>query len=215
MPATEGQPLKPISPEAMAALAESRDWMHAGAGGDPLLRRDGTRAELETRNKRIAGLLQGTSAQPLLDKMDQLRQAMKQASDNYNDAEVQRLMREVNVLDDQFQKLMGQAGMTNAPAAIANTADLKARLGAAEKIMSFTERDAALAIVARDAAKAGDAALARQALGKMTAFPSRDKATLETARALLKNDRRAEAIEIARTITSFTQRDAALKELAQ
>ncbi|HEX7576551.1 MAG TPA: LysM peptidoglycan-binding domain-containing protein, partial [Verrucomicrobiae bacterium] len=93
--------------------------------------------------------------------------------------------------------------------------DLKARLEAASSITSFTEQDKALAAIARDAAKAGEAALAKLALAKMTAFTARDQAALEAARELVKAGRRAEAIEIAKTITSFTQRDAALKELAQ
>ena len=94
-------------------------------------------------------------------------------------------------------------------------ADLKARLDAARGILAFSNRDAALAVVARDAAKAGIIQTVRDALGQMTAFPARDKAALESARELLIAGRRAEAIEIAKTITSFTQRDAALKELAQ
>jgi len=94
-------------------------------------------------------------------------------------------------------------------------ADLKARLDAARGILAFPNRDAALAVVARDAAKAGIIQIVQDALGQMTAFPARDKAALESARGLLIAGRRAEAIEIAKTITSFTQRDAALKELAQ
>ena len=94
-------------------------------------------------------------------------------------------------------------------------ADLKARLDAARGILAFPNRDAALAVVARDAAKAGIIQTVRDALSQMTAFPVRDKAALESARELLIAGRRAEAIEIAKTITSFTQRDAALKELAQ
>ena len=94
-------------------------------------------------------------------------------------------------------------------------ADLKARLEAASSITSFTEQDKALAAIARDAAKAGEAALAKQALAKMTAFTAQDQAALEAARELVKAGRRTDAIDIARSITSFTQRDAALKELAQ
>ena len=94
-------------------------------------------------------------------------------------------------------------------------ADLKARLEAAKDILAFTSRDTALAVVARDAARAGNFQITRDALGQMTAFPARDQAALESARELLIAGHRAEAIEIAKTITSFTQRDAALKELAQ
>jgi hypothetical protein len=94
-------------------------------------------------------------------------------------------------------------------------ADLKARLEAASSITSFTEQDKALAAIVRDAAKAGEAALAKQALAKMTSFTAQDQAALEAARALAKAGHRTDAIDIARSMTSFTQRDAALKELAQ
>jgi biopolymer transport protein ExbD len=131
----------------------------------------------------------------------------------FTDAEAQQLL---DVLNHRGSSVPQP---TNTPAsdspAPAVTDDLKTRLSAAERIMSFTERDEALAAVARDAAKAGDAALTRQALGRMTAFTARDKATLAAARALLKAGHRAEAIATAQTITSFSQRDAALKELAQ
>jgi hypothetical protein len=105
--------------------------------------------------------------------------------------------------------------ITNAVATPDQSADLKARLEAAKGILAFTNRDAALAVVARDAARAGIFQIVRDALGQMTAFPARDQAALESARELLKAGHRAEANEIAKTITSFTQRDAALKELAQ
>jgi hypothetical protein len=98
---------------------------------------------------------------------------------------------------------------------VSPTADLKARLEAASSITSFTEQDKALAAIVRDAAKAGEAALARQALAKMTSFTAQDQAALEAARELVKAGRRTDAIDIARSMTSFTLRDAALKELAQ
>ena len=94
-------------------------------------------------------------------------------------------------------------------------ADLKVRLSVAERIIAFSERDTALAAIARDAAKAGNAARAKQAVGRITTFSARDQAALTAARELLKNGQRAEALEIAQTITSFSQRDAALKELVK
>ena len=104
---------------------------------------------------------------------------------------------------------------TKPAAAPDQSADLKVRFEAAKGITAFTSRDAALAVVARDAARAGNFQIVRDALGQMTAFPERDQAALESARELLRAGRRAEAIEVAKTITSFTQRDSALKELAQ
>ena len=99
--------------------------------------------------------------------------------------------------------------------AVSPSADLKARLEAASSITSFTEQDKALAAIVRDAAKAGEAALVKQALAKMTSFTAQDQAALEAARELVKAGRRTDAIDIARSMTSFTQRDAALKEIAQ
>jgi len=93
--------------------------------------------------------------------------------------------------------------------------DLKVRLSAAERILSFSERDTALAAVARDAAKAGNPLRAQQAVAKMTSFSERDAAAVKAARELAKNGYRAEAVDIAKTITSFSTRDSALKELAQ
>jgi len=104
---------------------------------------------------------------------------------------------------------------TKAPDVGARAADLQARLVAAEQIMSFSERDKALAIIAQDAARDGDATIAHRALDKITAFTARDAAALEAARALAKAGQRADAIELAKMITSFVERDKALKELAQ
>jgi predicted Ser/Thr protein kinase len=108
-----------------------------------------------------------------------------------------------------------QAESKQEQSAPADLRDLTARFTAAKGIVEFTKRDEALAAVARDAAKAGDAKLVRDAVGQMIIYPVRDKAALESARALLKLGRRDEAIEVARLITSLAQRDAALKELAQ
>jgi hypothetical protein len=107
--------------------------------------------------------------------------------------------------------------LTNAPAASPEqlARDLNARLDAARAILAFPERDKALAGVAHDAARVGDAAIAKRALSQITAFNSRDAAARDAARVLARDGHRAEALEIARTITSFVERDAALQELAQ
>jgi serine/threonine protein kinase len=109
-------PLKPISPEALAELAAARDWWQSGAGGDPGLRRPETRADLEARIAKVTGLLQGTVAQPLLEQLDQLQQAMKRAHENYNEAEVRRLAQEMSTVEAQFHAL-GQGVKTNGAAA--------------------------------------------------------------------------------------------------
>jgi hypothetical protein len=95
------------------------------------------------------------------------------------------------------------------------TADLKARLSAAEKITSFMERDEVLAAIAADAARAGDVESTRNAVQKMTSFMSRDEAITQSARLLVKAGKRAEALELAGLATSFMTRDALIKELAK
>lgn len=94
-------------------------------------------------------------------------------------------------------------------------ADLEARFNAASGMTSFPERDTAMAGVAGDAARAGDTAIVKQALGRMTAFPARDDAAAAAARALLKLGQRAEAYNIVQFITNFTTRDEVLAEIAK
>ena len=121
----------------------------------------------------------------------------------------------VRLVQRQIDELKRQ--LTNAPAASTNelAGNLNARLDAARAILAFPERDKALAAVARDAARSGNAAIVKRALSQITAFDSRDAAARDATRALAKDGHRAEALEIARTITSFVERDAALQELAK
>ncbi|HEU5122717.1 MAG TPA: protein kinase [Verrucomicrobiae bacterium] len=93
-------------------------------------------------------------------------------------------------------------------------AELSARLEAAKGIFGFSQKDSAMAAVARDAAAAGEAEIVKQALGQITGFSNRDDAARIAARRLAQNGHRTEALEIARTITAFSTRDATLRELA-
>jgi serine/threonine protein kinase len=95
------------------------------------------------------------------------------------------------------------------------TADLQARLKAAEKIVSFMERDDVLAAIAADAARAGHADVTQTAVSKMTSFMDRDEAIVKSARLLVKAGKRAEALELAGKATSFMTRDSLIKELAK
>jgi predicted Ser/Thr protein kinase len=114
--------------------------------------------------------------------------------------------------DAECQKLIDALNRREQPA-LAVSRDLNARLEAAKSIFGFTEKDSALAAIARDASKAGDVEATRKALGQMTGFTARDDATRVAARGLAKNGHRPEAVEIARMITAFTTRDATLREL--
>jgi len=108
------------------------------------------------------------------------------------------------------------AGVT-VPITANNTTDetLADRLQAAIMMRDFTAKDRALNSLALDAAKAGNAKVALEALQGMRDFSTRSHAGLETVRALAKRGLRKPAIEIAKTITDFTIRDQALAELAQ
>jgi hypothetical protein len=137
---------------------------------------------------------------------------------NFSDRDCDRLLYALNhrnPVEGQIDELKRQ--LTNAPAASTNelAGNLNARLDAARAILAFPERDKALAGLAHDAARLGDAATAKRALSQITGFNSRDAAARDAVRVLAKDGHRAEALEIARTITSFVERDAALQELAQ
>ncbi|MCU0787796.1 MAG: hypothetical protein MUC91_06335 [Verrucomicrobia bacterium] len=97
----------------------------------------------------------------------------------------------------------------------ATSRELAARYEAAKVISSVTQRDAALAKLAREAAVAGEVALTKKALADIISFNFRDGAATHAARALARRGMRTEALEVARTISSFTNRDAVLGELAQ
>jgi hypothetical protein len=118
-----------------------------------------------------------------------------------------------------FERVLGSAAPGQRPddrrAQEIVARDLDVRFDAAMRITSFTQRDSALAVVARDAGRAGLGDMARKAVGEMTAFTARDAAAQAAARELVKAGNRAAALEIAGSITSFSTRDAMLRELAQ
>jgi hypothetical protein len=94
-------------------------------------------------------------------------------------------------------------------------ANFQARLDAAAGITDFTGRDTALAGLAVDAARGGDAVIAKQALGRITDFTSRDNAAASTAREFLLEGQRASALDAATTMVDFTARDGTLAEVAR
>jgi predicted Ser/Thr protein kinase len=92
---------------------------------------------------------------------------------------------------------------------------LAERLEAASTISSGTERDDALAWVARDAAKAGEFETVKSALQTMINITTRDEVARESALLLGRRGLGKQAIEIARGISNITTRDEALSELAK
>jgi len=93
--------------------------------------------------------------------------------------------------------------------------DLDGRLEAAASIGGVSERDAALANLARDAAKSGQSDLVSEILQQISGNAERDQAALESVRLLAKLGLRKPAIEIAKSIGGSTIRDQALSELAR
>lgn len=92
--------------------------------------------------------------------------------------------------------------------------DLEARLDAASTISGTTDKDNALAGVARDAAQAGEAGIVKAALWRIAGNEERDRAAHESARLLANRGLRKQAIEVAKTISGNETRDRALAELA-
>jgi len=113
-----------------------------------------------------------------------------------------------------LQKANGER--VTAPVEADNSSDetLGDRLQAAMMLNDFTAKDDALGKLAADAAQAGNAKVAGEALQKMSDFTARSHAGLEVVRELAKHGLRKPALEIAKTITDFTIRDQALSELA-
>jgi hypothetical protein len=139
----------------------------------------------------------------------------------FNDVEAEALLSVLNRRERQTVSNAPQSISTNppdspqAPSPLElRVRDIKARLDAAKSIMMFTERDAALVPIVKDAAATGNVELTKKAVLQITAFTTRDEAARAAARALAANGHRAEALEIARTITAFTTRDETLRELA-
>jgi predicted Ser/Thr protein kinase len=93
--------------------------------------------------------------------------------------------------------------------------DLAGRLEAAANISGDAERDAALANLARDAAKSGEAEFISETLQQIRGSAERDQAALESVRLLARQGLRKPAIEIAKSIAGSAMRDQALSELAR
>jgi hypothetical protein len=115
-------------------------------------------------------------------------------------------------------KLVQQTNGVDATASVVvnntNDATLADRLDAASMMSDFTAKNDALSTLAVDAAKAGNAKIASEALKKMIDFTAHSQAALEVVRALAKRGMRKPAIDIAKSIPDFTIRDQALSELA-
>jgi predicted Ser/Thr protein kinase len=89
------------------------------------------------------------------------------------------------------------------------------RLDAASTVSSTPDKDRALTAVAGDAARAGEAEIAKSAIQRITSNMVRDRTAHESAILLAKRGLRKQALEIAKIITSNVTRDQTLSELAK
>ncbi len=117
--------------------------------------------------------------------------------------------------DDPSAVMIRYKLVVTGPAESTPREDLASRLEAAANISGTVEKDAALAKLARDAAKSGKADMVGEILGQITGNSERDQAALESVRLLAQRGMRKPAIEIAKSITGTTIRDMALSELAR
>jgi outer membrane protein TolC len=93
--------------------------------------------------------------------------------------------------------------------------NLNSRVKVAMQIMSINDRDTALVRVARDAAAAGEGAIARSALIAIVNMNTRDSVSSEVSRALTQSGQLSSALDIASMMTSLNSRDPALAEIAR
>ncbi len=105
--------------------------------------------------------------------------------------------------------------MTTEETAKASHDTLAARLEAASVITDPSAKNSSLAAVALDAAKAGEADVAKDSLRQIVDITERIQTAHEAARLLAKRGLRKQALEIAKAIEDVGVRDEALSELAQ
>jgi hypothetical protein len=93
--------------------------------------------------------------------------------------------------------------------------NLAARFKAARAITIFSEKDAALAKVAEDAAQAGDVDTVQKCLGEITVFQLRDDTAYKAALTLAKAGKTDAGTEVEKSISVFSRRDEALGKIAK
>lgn len=93
--------------------------------------------------------------------------------------------------------------------------ELEARLSAVGKISQWTTRDELLSVLAADAVKAGEVAVARKAISTISQWQQRDEAARAAALALKAAGRRDDAVSIAGTISQWQLRDETMTEIGR
>jgi hypothetical protein len=93
--------------------------------------------------------------------------------------------------------------------------DLKARLGAARSISSFSKKDNALSVIAIDAAQLCDIYYTVKAISLMSSFTRRDSTAEKCADLFLEQHMIEEAKAVAGQVSSFSTKDRILSKIAQ
>ena len=94
-------------------------------------------------------------------------------------------------------------------------ADFAARLEAAETIQSVSEHDNALADLAKDAAKAGDGSITKNAIDGIHTSNLHDTAAAEASVLLARGGKSADALAVAKSIRQSSLRDKTLATIAK
>ena len=118
----------------------------------------------------------------------------------------------------RYKLVQDSNGQDTAPAGEAHKISretLAERLEAASMMNDVTARNRSLAVVATDAAKAGDAEIVNNSLRQIYDLTLRGRTAIESVRLLTKRGMRKQALEVAKAIEDMTMRDQALSELAR
>ncbi|MDR3458620.1 MAG: protein kinase [Verrucomicrobiae bacterium] len=114
-----------------------------------------------------------------------------------------------------FQPATNQDPAVEDPVTTDLRENLAERLDAASSINDPIAKDQPLAAIALDAAKTGEAEIAKKAIAQMYDFSRRNQAAHEVALLLAKRGLHKPAIEIAKSINDYDLRNQTLSELAQ
>ncbi len=145
---------------------------------------------------------------------DQAKQViLSRLSSLLNGSSQAMILSELNDQATRAAKASPINGAAKTPAVLPNP--YSSRLAAALTINTISTRDDALAGLAVDAARGGNADVADQAVQAINAISTKDQAAGDAARALARGGLRDRALKMAQTINTIETRDAALADIAK
>jgi hypothetical protein len=141
-------------------------------------------------------------------------QAARAQSGRVEPAEFSKLKDEVRRLQQQLQDLQQEVARLKG-GGVSTKASLAARFAAAEALNSTSEQQAALAILAVDAARAGDSKVAKDTLGRLNSTSVAQAQTYKVALLLARAGQTEEAVVLAKSLNSTSQSQKALSKIAK